>query len=363
LSQSYPVAHSEREHPETKVADAAQQLDLRPGEWVEVRTESEILATLDDEGTLDGLPFMPEMLWHCGRRYEVFKRADKTCDTINWTGLRRMERTVHLKMLRCDGSAHGGCQAGCLMFWNEAWLRRVPEETPNAQPSHAEETRIAAEIESAADARSAGNGEASPNRDRDWLEARVYRVSPAEGETAYRCQATELVKASCPLRWWEPKQYVRDVCMNHVPLGEVIRGVAVAAFSKVHRKLTGRTFPSVAGPLKKTPVERLDLQAGEWVIVKSKDEILPTLDGNGRNRGMTFDAEMLPYCGKRFRVLRRVERIVQETTGRLIELGGVAVILENVVCTSRYRRSCPRSIYSYWREIWLRRADPDETPE
>jgi hypothetical protein len=113
--------------------NAIGKLDLRPGEWIEVRGEAEILATLDDDGTLDGLPFMPEMLAHCGQRYRVYKRADKTCDTVNWTGLRRMENTVHVTMLRCDGSAHGGCQAGCLMFWKEAWLRRSPAGDAQAQ--------------------------------------------------------------------------------------------------------------------------------------------------------------------------------------------------------------------------------------
>jgi hypothetical protein len=33
-----------------------------------------------------------------------------------------MTDTVHLSDLRCDGSAHAGCQAGCLLFWKEAWL-------------------------------------------------------------------------------------------------------------------------------------------------------------------------------------------------------------------------------------------------
>jgi hypothetical protein len=38
------------------------------------------------------------------------------------------------------------------------------------------------------------------------------------------------------------------------------------------------------------------------------------------------------------------------------------VILENVWCQSRYstcRMLCPRSIYSWWREVWLERV-PDE---
>ena len=68
---------------------------------------------------------MPEMLAFCGARFQVHKRADKTCDTVAWSGLRRMDRTVHLKMLRCNGADHGGCQAGCLMFWKEVWLKRV----------------------------------------------------------------------------------------------------------------------------------------------------------------------------------------------------------------------------------------------
>ena len=35
---------------------------LRKGDLVEVRSEEEILRTLDADGKLDGLPFMPEML-------------------------------------------------------------------------------------------------------------------------------------------------------------------------------------------------------------------------------------------------------------------------------------------------------------
>jgi hypothetical protein len=322
------------------------KLDLRPGEWVEVLSQAEILATLRHDGTLDGLPFMPEMLAHCGRRYQVFRRADKTCDTVTWTGLRRMERTVHLTTLRCDGSSHAGCQAACLLFWKEAWLRRV---APDAESN----SRVG---EGLTDDASGGSA-----RDRRWLEATIYGPPTEKGETCYRCQATEVVKASRPLPWWQPGQYVRDVYTNHMGLGDVLRGVAMAAYSKVHRLLTGHAYPNVSGTLKKTPTETLGLKGGEWVVVKSKEEILATLDVKSRNRGLSFDAEMLPYCGQRCRVQGQVERIIQESTGRLVELPGVSLILENVVCRARYRRSCPRSIFPYWREIWLRRADAGET--
>ena len=88
---------------------------LCAGDWVEVRSRSEILATLDGNGELDGMPFMPEMFAFCGQRLQVLKRAHKTCDTVFPTRSRRVESAVHLDT-RCDGSMHGGCQAGCFCF-------------------------------------------------------------------------------------------------------------------------------------------------------------------------------------------------------------------------------------------------------
>ena len=103
---------------------------LRPGDQVEVRSLPEILATLDGADTLDEMPFMPEMLRHAGRRYTVSRRVDKICDTVAETGSRRLHATVYLDDLRCDGSAHGGCQAGCRLYFKEAWLRRVDGVSP-----------------------------------------------------------------------------------------------------------------------------------------------------------------------------------------------------------------------------------------
>ena len=98
------------------------------GEWVQVRTKEEILSTLDANGRLDELPFMPEMLQYCGTKMQVGKRAHKTCDPALGIGGRKMANTVHLENIRCNGSAHDGCEAGCLIFWKEAWLRRVDGE-------------------------------------------------------------------------------------------------------------------------------------------------------------------------------------------------------------------------------------------
>ena len=98
---------------------------LRVGDVVEVRSAEEIIATLDERGEFENLPFMPEMLKFCGQRLTVDKVAHKLCDTINRSGIRKMENAVHLTGSRCDGTSHGGCQTACLMYWKEAWLKRV----------------------------------------------------------------------------------------------------------------------------------------------------------------------------------------------------------------------------------------------
>ena len=119
----------------TGVMQADGGLNLRAGEWVEVRSADEILATLDDKQSVEALPFMPEMLRYCGSRFRVYKSAHKTADTIEQFSIRRMNRAVHLEELRCDGSAHGGCQAGCLLFWKESWLKRVGAAQPPEEGS------------------------------------------------------------------------------------------------------------------------------------------------------------------------------------------------------------------------------------
>jgi hypothetical protein len=59
---------------------------------------------------------------------------------------------------------------------------------------------------------------------------------------------------------------------------------------------------------------------------------------------LRFDSETLKYCGQRARVLRRIERIIDEQTGRMLRIKQDCVILDGVVCTGDYHRSCPRAI-------------------
>jgi hypothetical protein len=170
---------------------------------------------------------------------------------------------------------------------------------------------------------------------------------------------------------WDVRQYTRDVRSGNARTLPMLRSLTVAVFNKFQgfsrrhlpprlRIHGGRRFPFIDGPLTKTPDQRLHLQEGELVEVKSAQEIFATLDSDSNNRGLSFDVEMLKYCGQRACVLRRVERIIDERTGKMVHFKNPCIVLNNVTCDGDYHQYCPRSIFPYWREIWLKRVDPSD---
>jgi hypothetical protein len=332
--------------------------NLHVGDWVEVRSREEILKTLDKRGQLDGLPFMPQMLNYCGKQFQVYKSAHKTCDTVNQSGGRRMANSIHLD-LRCDGQAYGGCQAGCLLFWKEAWLKPVEKN-----------------LSSSTSTVPVGAG---------CTEQDVWSGTKVPGDKSddptYVCQATQVPAATTPLAWWDLRQYAEDVQTGNIGFGKLLRGFLYAnyynlsraglglgkpmrwLYDAVQRAWGGLPYPRYRGEITKgqpTPNKVLNLQPGEWVRVRPYKEILATLDTDNKNKGLYFDAEAVPFCGKTYRVLSRVNRIVDEKTGKLLKFKNECLILEGVFCQARYsdrRMFCPRAIYSYWREIWLERVE------
>lgn len=332
------------------------------GDLVEVRTKEQILATLDRHGCLEGLPFMPEMLRFCGRQFRVRAVAHKTCDTERKMGTaRRLDSTVHLGHMRCDGSAHGGCQAECTLFWKDAWLKQVNERPSGKKPSAALPTACCTEAQ--------------------LMASTIVPTTSADAQPCYACQATKLFDATELLPWWDVRQYVFDVWTGNHSLGRVLRVTLLGlmrwvlprvpfgyrlskAFTDLmHRLLTGRPAPQLECKFKRgeaTPTGRLYLKPGEYVRIKAQKEIEQTIDGSGRNRGLSFDPEeMAPYCGKIFRVRNSVTQIIDEPTGKMRQMKQPCIILEGVVCNSEYagcRLNCPRAIPAYWREIWLERV-------
>ena len=107
----------------------------------------------------------------------------------------------------------------------------------------------------------------------------------------------------------------------------------------------------------KTPTAQLDLQPGELVRIKSKEEIVRTLDTKRLNRGMGFEEEMARSCGRTARVIRRVDRCIDEKTGRMLTMKNSCIVLEGVVCGGVYHGNCPREFLPFWRKIWLDRVN------
>jgi hypothetical protein len=302
-------------------------LGLRAGEMVEVRSEAEILSTLESDGTLEGMSFMPEMRPFLGKRVRVFKRADKIC--VEGRYVSQMENAVFLEDVRCDGAAHDACKRLCLIFWKEAWLKRSSATEPDA-PSAPTNT---------------APGDTAP---------RLVRGK------VYYCQSTNVPKATRHLPSWDLRQYVRDYASGNFTLSQIAKALFIDMYNRVMRFTGGGEFGSEVGKGKSTPAISLNLQPGELVEVKTREEIAATLDTEGRNKGLHIDHEQLRHGGRRFRVLTRVDRIILETTGEMKEIRDT-VILEGGACEGLCRRACSRNSYPMWREAWLKRVkEPEE---
>jgi len=331
----------------TALALGSEVLDLKVGDLVQVRSPEEIRATLDENGELAGLPFMPEMLAYCGQRMTVHKVAHKSCDNISRTGLRKMADAVHLTGSRCDGSAHGGCENACSLYWKEQWLRRVDPTEPLVEAPRA------------------GERELLP-----LLVEKAQKEPFDDGQPRWSCQATEMLRAAperLPLK--DLGQYRQDIRSGNADALAVLRSFLLALFDR-YQDLSKRFLPPflrfrdglhwgflrggvLAG---RTPTEHLDLVPGELVRIKSREEIMATLDSNLLNRGMGFDVEMSRFCGRTARVKARATRCVDERTGRMLSMKNPCIILEDIVCEGAFKANCPREFVCWWREIWLERV-------
>lgn len=315
------------------------QLDLRAGELVEVRSREEIFATLDSRGELESLPFMPEMEAWYGRRARVFRRVDKIFDWITSSGLRRMRNTVILEGFRCNGSAHGGCQADCPILWKEAWLRRVPAKS---QAPMSGSTRSMAKIN---------------------LRQFTTRIEVETSETRFVCQLCKLPQATSPTRWHHPGNLLRELVSGNVRLGPFITFIAILAFNAVQRRCAGARFPVLAhSKSQTTPQGILNLQPGERVRIKSKRQIEQTLNAQFKNRGLYFDEEMTRFCGGTYTVRARVSRQIDERTGKMLTIKTPCITLEGVTAAGEYHEFAPLDERIYWRELWLERVETAATP-
>ena len=296
------------------------------GDQVEVRSLEEIQKTLDATGCLDGLPFMPEMVAVCGQSARVFRCVDKIYDYGRTKKLRRLRNVVLLGGFRCDGRAHGGCQASCYLLWKEAWLKRLADRAPSTDGHRPIP--------------------AAPSRTRE-------HVTPAN-PARYTCQYTQLAAASQPMSHWDIRQDLRPLLAGNVTVRAFCVAVLTRLFNEVQEGRGGTGYPAPwRGPLARPSRVAHGVAPGDRVRIRRRDEIVATLDARGRHRGLWFDEDMIKHCGHSYRVRQRVERIIDDATGQMREMKGPCLLLDGVDASGEFLRLCAQHEYPFWREVWL----------
>ena len=298
------------------------------GDAVRIRSLEEISATLDANGCVDGLPFMPEMAKYCGSTGTVFRCVDKIYDYGGRKDLRRMKHAVLIAGLRCDGAAHDRCQARCYLLWKTAWITRA--DAPAA----------------------AGSGKPA-------MPFAPTFVKGSDGtDKRYVCQFTELVRASSRMSAWDPGQALRPLIAGNVTLAAFCVAMLTRLFNVAQSLRGGVGFPpseSTSGA--RPPRIDLGLQPGEVVRVRDPEQIFATLDRTGRNRGLWFDREMLKRTKEHHKVLARIDRIIDDASGRMLHLKTACIVLEGVDASGELLGFSPQHEFPFWREAWLERTD------
>jgi len=317
---------------------------LLVGDVVEVRPHDEIERTLDESGCLDGQPFMSEMVALCGVRARVFRCVDKIYDYGRSKTLRRLRKTVLLAGLRCDGSGHGGCEAACYLLWNQAWIRPAGRRSA-PHPERRVETPRHPALRRHDRPDTPGNGSGNGNGNLG---------AAGNGSTRYTCQYTQLVAATTPLHPWDVRQDLRPLLSGNVTALAFTVAILTRLFNAAQALRGGSGFPAMSsGTLKKTPLVVHGLTPGNRVRVLSRQQVAETLDVHGRNRGLWFDRDMIKHCGGRYTVARRVERIIDDASGKMLEMKTPCIVLEGADASGEFLHFCPQQERILWREGWL----------
>ncbi|MBN2266747.1 MAG: hypothetical protein JW725_00200 [Candidatus Babeliaceae bacterium] len=295
---------------------------LRPGDTVEIRTLDEIKKTFDDDFSLDGLPFMPEMQEYCGMRFQVHRRVDKIYDMRNKTGMRRLQDAVTLTSVRCNGAQHDNCQAECHILWKDAWLKKTSSCQTANRP----------------------------------IKKPLIPATTYDGEKeSYVCQMTRLWEATEPMSPFDIRQDLRPLVSGNVSLGVYVIVLLTRLFNTVQKLRGGICFPYMPPSSQTKPMSdnsELCLVPGQSVMVKSRSEISETLK-NSKTKGLWYDQDMIRYCGNSGTLYKKVDHIIHEGTGKMVDIKTPCWIIKDIMATGEFQRLNPQQEFTYWREAWL----------
>jgi hypothetical protein len=105
------------------------------------------------------------------------------------------------------------------------------------------------------------------------------------------------------------------------------------------------------------PAKSCATGTGAYVRVRSADEIRASLDWQGRRDRLKFMPEMYQWVGQRFRVAKKVERVVE--SGEPATTRHPFYILEGLQCSGAVlgsRGPCDRACSILWHADWLSHA-------
>ena len=122
---------------------------------------------------------------------------------------------------------------------------------------------------------------------------------------------------------------------------------------EISKKSKVRSYAS--DDLKRQPI--LHLKKGDIVKVRSSEEIAKTLDENNKFERCEFMETMWQFCGGKYKVFKRVDKILDPWTNKLRRCKNL-VILEGLLCHGdpTHATACDRTCLYYWNEAWLERV-------
>ena len=100
-----------------------------------------------------------------------------------------------------------------------------------------------------------------------------------------------------------------------------------------------------------------NLKSGDIVKIRTKAEILKTLDTKHRLKGCYFMGDMWQYCGTKQRVLKPVDHFFDECKGIMRKTKNI-YLLEGLQCSGNlgWKDRCDRMCYFFWRGEWLEKV-------
>lgn len=100
----------------------------------------------------------------------------------------------------------------------------------------------------------------------------------------------------------------------------------------------------------------IPFESGDLVWVRSREEIDATLDPFKELKGCAFLQEMYKYCDTQQRVLKSMQRFIDERDYKLKKVHGI-ILLEGVICNGTPAfGACDRCCFLFWREEWLKKT-------